>query len=60
MRNKMQLAEQNTTQGGNEMKCSFCGKTFKPLNEDQDVCSKCESSVEELSDGKGDDEDDNE
>ena len=60
MLNKMRLDEQNTTQGGKNMKCSFCGKTFKPINEDQDVCSKCEPSVEELSNGKGDDEDDDE
>ena len=39
------------------MKCSFCGVIFKPLKKDQDVCEKCVHSVDELTDGKGDDND---
>ncbi len=40
------------------MLCSFCGKKFIPLKKDQDVCDECIHSVEELTDGKGDDDDD--
>ena len=57
MLNKMQLVEQNITRGGNIMKCSFCGKNFKPLKKDQDVCEDCVHSVDELTNGKGDDDD---
>lgn len=39
------------------MKCSFCGKKFEPAFV-EDVCEDCMHSVNELSDGKGDDEDD--
>ena len=60
MQNKMQLVKQNTTQGGSKMKCSFCGKNFKPINKDEDVCEDCVHSVEELTNGKGEDEDDDE
>lgn len=38
------------------MKCSFCGKTFKPSKKDQDVCEDCINSVDELTNGKGDDD----
>lgn len=38
-------------------KCSFCGKVFEPVH-DEDVCEDCIHSVDELSDGKGDDNDD--
>lgn len=37
------------------MKCSFCGKTFKQVY-DEDVCEDCVHSVDELTDGKGDGE----
>lgn len=36
------------------MKCSFCGKEFKPVV-NEDVCEDCMHSVDELTDGKGDD-----
>ena len=39
------------------MKCSFCGVNFKPLEPKQKVCEDCKHSVDELSNGKGDDED---
>lgn len=38
------------------MKCSFCGKTFSPAY-NEDVCEDCMHSVDELSNGKGGDED---
>lgn len=53
----MQLERLNTIQGGNIMKCSFCGRTFEPSEKDQDVCEDCIHSVDELSNGKGDDDD---
>lgn len=56
MQNKTQLVELNTIQGGNNMKCSFCEKEFKPTGE-EDICPKCTGAVEELTNGKGDDED---
>lgn len=37
------------------MKCIFCNKEFKPVK-DEDVCEDCVHSVDELTDGKGDDE----
>lgn len=40
------------------MKCSFCGEDLKNPDKDQDICENCKYSVEELSNGKGDDEDD--
>lgn len=52
----MQNVEPNTGQGGNNMQCIFCGKNFKPVDEDQDVCDKCAKTAEELSNGKGDDD----
>ena len=58
MPSKMPLEEPNTIQGGNNMKCSFCGKHFKPVDENQDVCENCIHSVDELTNGKGEDEDD--
>jgi len=57
MPNKMLLVGQNIIQGGNNMTCQFCGKNFKPLKPDQEVCDKCVHSIDELSNGKGDDED---
>lgn len=57
MLSKMQLEKLSIIQGGNMMKCSFCGKKFEPLEKDQDVCEDCMHSVEELTNGKGDDED---
>ena len=40
------------------MKCSFCGKTFKSVDVDvdQDICEDCIHSVNELSDGKGEED----
>ena len=55
MLNKMRPEKPNTIQGGNIMKCSFCGKTFKQVY-DEDVCEDCVHSVDELTDGKGDGE----
>lgn len=52
----MQLEGLNTIQGGNTMKCDFCGKIFTPAF-DEDVCEECMYAVHELSNGKGDDED---
>lgn len=46
----------NLIQGGNIMKCSFCGKKFKPVV-DEDVCEDCVHSVDELTNGKGENED---
>lgn len=40
------------------MKCSFCNVNFTPTIVGQEVCDDCLSSVEELTNGKGDDEDD--
>ena len=56
MLNKMQHEEQNLIQGGNDMKCSFCGKIFEPAY-DENVCEECMHSVDELSNGKGGDDD---
>jgi len=57
----MQPVKLNSILGGNNMeKCSFCGKNFKPLEPEQTVCEKCIHSVEELTNGKGDDEDEDE
>jgi DNA-directed RNA polymerase subunit RPC12/RpoP len=39
------------------MKCSFCGAKFTSVDPDQKVCDDCKHAVEELSNGKGDDED---
>ena len=39
------------------MKCSFCGKQFKPLEKNQDICEECIHSVDELTNGKGDEDD---
>ena len=36
------------------MKCEFCGKEFKPRKEEE-VCQNCIHSVDELTNGKGDD-----
>lgn len=38
------------------MKCSFCKKKFTPVAKET-VCDNCKDSVEELSNGKGEDED---
>lgn len=60
MPNKTPHVKPNTTQGGNKMKCSFCGTKINSLNKDQDVCDECAHSIDELSNGKGDDEDEDE
>ena len=39
------------------MKCQFCGKKYTSTDQDQEVCDDCMPSLEELSNGKGDDED---
>lgn len=57
MQNKTQLEELKQIQGGSTMKCSFCNKEFKPIEENQEVCENCKDSVDELSNGKGEDED---
>lgn len=56
MPSKMQLGGLSIIQGGNGMKCSFCGKIFKTAY-DEDVCEDCTHSVDELTNGKGDDDD---
>lgn len=38
------------------MKCDFCGKEFTPVYT-EDVCEDCMHAVDELTDGKGDDDD---
>jgi hypothetical protein len=38
-------------------KCAFCKKELKPSEEEQEVCDECIDSVDELTNGKGDDED---
>lgn len=53
----MQPERLNIIQGGNIMKCSFCGVAFDPLEEDQNVCENCINAVDELTNGKGDDSD---
>lgn len=47
----------NTIQGGNKMKCLFCNKVFEPIT-DETVCDECIGSIEELSNGKEENEDD--
>ena len=39
------------------MKCEFCGVQFTPTTKDQSICTECIHAVDELTDGKGDDED---
>lgn len=39
------------------MKCSFCEKEFEPVH-NEDICEDCIHSVDELTNGKGDDSDD--
>ena len=56
MQNKMQLVELNIIQGGNEMKCAFCGRELKTSEQDQTVCNNCINSVEELTDGREEEE----
>lgn len=56
MLNKMRRGKPNITQRGNKMKCSFCGKKFEPVV-DEDVCEDCIHSVDELTNGKGENED---
>jgi len=58
MPNKMRLEELSITQGGNKMKCSFCGKELKNSEQDQNICNNCISAVEELTDGREEDETD--
>lgn len=50
----MQLEELDLTVGGKNMKCSFCGKECKPSDNDLPVCDDCIGSADELSNGKGD------
>lgn len=56
MLNRMKHGGLNLIQGGNIMKCSFCGKKFEPVV-DEDVCEDCVHSVDELTNGKGENED---
>lgn len=56
MQNKMQLDELNTIRGGNKMKCAFCGRELKTSEQDQTVCNNCINSVEELTDGREEEE----
>ena len=58
MLNKMPLDELNIIHGGKIMKCSFCKKEFTPIT-NEDVCEDCKYSVDELSNGKGDEDDEN-
>jgi DNA-directed RNA polymerase subunit RPC12/RpoP len=39
------------------MKCIFCKKKFTPTEEDQEICEECIHSVDELTNGKGDEDD---
>ena len=42
------------------MKCSLCGKKYEPSTPDQIYCTDCTDCIEtvdELTNGKGDDED---
>ena len=57
MLNKMQPERLNIIQGGNIMKCSFCGVSFDPLEENQNICGDCAPAVDELTNGEGDDND---
>lgn len=41
------------------MKCDFCGKKFEPTK-DETVCKDCIHSVEELTNGKEEEEKDDE
>ena len=52
----MQLDELNTIRGGNKMKCAFCGRELKTSEQDQTVCNNCINSVEELTDGREEEE----
>ena len=40
------------------MKCSICQTDFEPENAGQDVCEECGLVLDNLCDGKGDDDDD--
>lgn len=55
MLNKTQHEEPNTIIRGDNMKCSFCENEFEQVA-DEDICENCMHSVDELTDGKGDDE----
>ena len=57
MPNKMQLVELNTIRGGNVMKCIICSRPVEPENNEQDVCPNCAPAVDDLMNGRGDDED---
>lgn len=39
------------------MKCSICEQEFTSENEEQDICDECLPAVEDLCDGKGEDDD---
>ena len=39
------------------MNCSLCGKKYEPSTPDQIYCKDCIETVDELTNGKGDDED---
>jgi predicted amidophosphoribosyltransferase len=56
MLNKTNYEDQNPIRGGKLMKCSFCGKKFEPVA-DEDVCENCIHSVDELTNGKEENED---
>ena len=55
----MHCAELNQKQRGDiYMKCEFCKKQFEPENmPPENLCPDCAPSEEELTNGKGDDED---
>ena len=38
------------------MKCAFCGRELKTTEQDQTVCNNCINSVEELTDGREEEE----
>ena len=38
------------------MKCAFCGRELKTSEQDQTVCKNCINSVEELTDGREEEE----
>ena len=43
-------------EGVTKMKCAFCGRELKTSEQDQTVCNNCINSVEELTDGREEEE----